>query len=446
MRILLRDFVLLTPAEERGAFQLVRGCSLALAEGRIERITQDPKELEPAQARFDFDKVIDGGGRKLLMPGLVNAHTHLAMVLFRGYADDLPLDRWLEEAIWPAERELTAEEVYWGSLLGLAELIRSGTTAIADMYFFMDEVARAVEQSGLRALLAYGMIAPDPDPRERLERELERGLELAERWHGKADGRIRVALGPHAPYTCTDELWQRAVELARERELMIHTHLAETAREVEDFRARRGLTPVEHLERLGVFEAGVGVLAAHGVHLSESDICILAKYNNVAIVHNPTSNMKLGSGIAPVKELLEAGVELALGTDGAASNNNLDLLEEVRLAALLQKVRGDPTALPAAEALWLGTLGGARALGLEEVGIIREGMKADLIVLDLDQPHLIPEYDLVSNLVYAASSRDVETVIVDGQVVMEDRKILSFDEAEAKDQVRRLSEKYRKMR
>lgn len=432
-RILLKDFALLPtpdgPVEE---------CSLLIEGGRIARIGE-AAELEAGGGRFD--RVIEGDG-KLVMPGLVNAHTHLAMVLFRGYADDLPLREWLEEAIWPAERHLEPQEVYWAALLGIAELLRSGVTAFADMYFYMDEVAKAVEVSGIRAQLSYGMIAPD---RERAERELERGLELVERWHGRADGRIKVALAPHAPYTCGEWLWRRAVEAAQEHGVMIHTHLSETAQEVADSFARYGKSPVEYLADLGAFAAPV--LAAHCVHLSGRDIELLAEHD-VQVVHNPSSNMKIGSGIAPVEKLLKAGVNVALGTDGAGTNNNLDMWEELRLAAFLAKVGGGPTALPAPQALKLATLNGARALRLdsEGVGPLREGQAADLIILNLEGPHLTPRYNLVSNLAYALNSADVETVIVAGKILMEGREIKSFDEAEAKARVREMSEKYKKIR
>jgi 5-methylthioadenosine/S-adenosylhomocysteine deaminase len=426
MRILLKDFTLLpTPDGSEESVSIV-------IEG--ERIARIGSSSEMGEA---FDRVIEGEG-KLVMPGLIDAHTHLAMVLFRGFADDKPLREWLEEAIWPAERNLKGEEVYWASLLGIAELLRSGVVAFADMYFYMDEVARAVEESGIRALLAYGMIAQDE---ARAEQELERGLELVEGWHGAADGRIRVAFGPHAPYTCGEVLWQRAAELAEEHGLMIHTHLAETASEVEEFKKRHGITPVEWLADLGIF--AVPVLAAHCVHLNDKDIDILAEHD-VQVVHNPSSNMKLGSGIAPVSELLERGVNVALGTDGAASNNDLDMWEELRLAALLAKVSGDPTALPAPAVLKLATTGGARALGLGGGGL-REGAVADLIILDLDRPHLIPRYNLVSNLVYAANSHDVETVIIAGEIVMEDGEIKTFDEEEVKIKVKEISKKYQNL-
>ncbi|MCR4404346.1 MAG: amidohydrolase [Candidatus Acetothermia bacterium] len=426
MRILLKDFTIL-PAAGGPKEHL----SLLIEGGRISRIGAAAKLGDGP-----FDRVIEGRG-KLVMPGLVNAHTHLPMVLFRGYADDLPLRQWLEEAIWPAERKLKPEEVYWAALLGIAELLHSGVTAFADMYFFMDEVARAVEESGIRAQLAYGMIASDAAQEER---ELAKGLELADRWHGAAGGRLQVALGPHAPYTCGRSLWQRATEAAQQRGLMLHTHLAETEAEVVESLQRHGQSPVEYLEGLGAFAAPM--LAAHCVHLSERDIEILAEHG-VHAVHNPTSNMKLGSGIAPVRRLLEAGVNVALGTDGAASNNDLDMWEELRLAALLAKVGGDPTALPAPEALSLATVNGARALGLNEAGKLEEGSTADLVILDLDRPHLVPQYDLVSNLVYAAHAADVETVLVAGEIVMEEREIKSFDEGEVKAKVREISRKYR---
>jgi len=426
MRILLKDFTLLpTPdgPEESGSI-VIEGERIASIGGSSEL------------GGTAFDRVLEGRGR-LVMPGLVDAHTHLAMVLFRGFADDMPLQEWLEEAIWPAEKNLKGEEVYWASLLGIAELLRSGVTAFADMYFYMEEVARAVRESGIRALLAYGMIAPDE---AQAERELERGLELVEGWHGAAEGRIRVALGPHAPYTCGEALWQKARELAEEQGLMLHTHLAETALEVRRFEEEHGTTPVEWLAGLGVFE--VPVLAAHCVHLSDRDMEILAEHG-VQVVHNPTSNMKLGSGIAPLSKLLDRGINVALGTDGAASNNDLDMWEELRLAALLAKVGGDPTALPAPAALKLATSNGARALGLAGIGELRAGAVADLIIVNLDSPHLIPQYNLVSNLVYAAHAADVETVIINGEIVMEDREIRTFDVEEAKNKVKEISKRYR---
>lgn len=428
MRILLKDSTLLpTPdgSEE--------GVSIVIEGERISRIS--PSASDEA-AGASFDRVIDCRG-KLVMPGLVNAHTHLAMVLFRGYADDLPLEQWLKGAIWPAEKYLRKEEIYWASLLGISELLRCGVTAFADMYFHTEEVARAALQSGIRASIAQGMIAPD---KVKGERELEEGMRLFEGWHGAAGGRIRVTLGPHAPYTCGEDLWRRAVELAEHHHIRIHTHLAETRAEVAKSLERYGQSPVEYLEGLGAFAAPV--LAAHCVHLSDRDIDILAEHG-VRVVHNPTSNMKLGSGIAPVNRLLDRGVNVALGTDGAASNNDLDMWEELCLAALLAKVGGDPTALPARAALKLATINGAQALGWEDSGEVKEGMLADLIIINLDRPHLIPQFNLVSNLVYSANSRDVETVIINGAIVMEDGQIKSFDEEEVKVKMKEIGKRYR---
>lgn len=429
MKILLKDFTAITLAEP----PMRERVSIAIEDGRITQVSSEALHDE------GFDRVIHGCDQ-LVMPGLVNAHTHLAMVLMRGYADDLPLMRWLKEHIWPLEAKLTDEDVYWGSLLGIAEMIRSGTTCFADMYFHMDSVARAIESSGMRALLAYGIIAPEPG--ERAEHELRISREFIERFHGVADGRIRTALGPHAPYTCHPSVWEQALELAQEHDLLIHTHLAETKGEVQEALRQWGKTPVEYLESLGVLE--VPVLAAHCVHLTEKDIRILAEHK-VQVVHNPTSNLKLASGFAPVQKLLEAGVNVAIGTDGASSNNNLDLLEEIRLAALLQKgILGEATALPALEALKLGTVRGAQALGWNDIGSIEVGKRADLVIFDMDRPHWTPNYDPISNLVYSAQAADVRTVIIDGRIVMEDRQIQTFDEDEAKEYMRRFQERHRR--
>ncbi|MFQ5795073.1 MAG: amidohydrolase [Candidatus Bipolaricaulia bacterium] len=433
MSILLDDFTAITLADGRDPVEHI---SIAIEGGEIQAIGS-PDTFD----RGVFGRVLDGED-KLVMPGFVNAHTHLPMVLLRGYADDLPLKPWLEEKIWPVEAELRAagtETIYWGALLGIAEMIRSGTTACADMYYHMDQVARAVKESGVRALLSWGIIAPEID--EQVERQLETAADFVNEWDGAAGGRIATALSPHAPYTCDAEVWRRAVELAEADGVRIHTHLAETAGEVEDAYRNWGVSPVRYLEDLGVFTTSV--LAAHCVHVSDEDIERLVAHG-VHVVHNPGSNLKLASGIAPVERMLEAGIPVALGTDGAASNNNLDMLEEIRLASLLQKVEHqDPTAVSALEALRMGTVHGAMALGFDGIGVLEAGGPADLIIVDLDQVHMVPNYNLISNLVYAGQSGDVETVIVNGQIVMEARKILTFDEAQVKRRVRQLSKRYR---
>ncbi|MDW8140937.1 MAG: amidohydrolase [Candidatus Bipolaricaulota bacterium] len=429
MTILIQDCTAIT----MGMPLVRRGVSIAIAQDKIAKISADPQEF----AHQRFDKVIDGTN-KLAIPGLVNAHTHLPMVLLRGYADDQNLQRWLEDEIWPAERKLTEEDVYWASLVGIAEMLRSGTTTFSDMYFFMDAVAQAVKESGMRALLSYGIIAPQPGPKA--DQELKITEEFLKRWHGQASGRIRVAVAPHAPYTCGDEIWRRAKSLAIEYNSIIHTHLQETQTEVDDSLRTFGQTPTERLETLGVLEAPT--LAAHGVHLRDSDLEILKRYD-VRLAHCPTSNLKLGSGIAAVRKWRQAQLTVGIGTDGAASNNNLDMLEETRLAALLAKL-SDPTALPASEALEMATCGGARALGWDDLGSLEEGRKADLVLLDTQGVHWVPGFNPVSDLVYAAASADVETVIVDGQILMERREIQSFDEERAKAKVRQLRAKYQK--
>jgi len=394
--------------------------------------------LPSGGATGEFDRVVDGEGC-LLVPGLVNAHTHLAMALFRGSARDLPLDRWLANEIWPRERKLTAKDVYWGSLLGLAEMIRGGTTAFADMYFFMDEVGRAVEEAGLRALLSYGIIAPTP---ERIEPELKRAEELVRTWEGAADGRIRTAFSPHAPLTCSADGWRHIAALARENRVPIHTHLAETEQEVERIRAEMKHSPTEWLEELGVFS--IPVIAAHSVHVSEKDIEILAAHGATA-VHCPTSNLKLAAGIAPVQEMLRGGVNVALGTDGAASAGDLNMIEEMRLAALLAKHRArDPGALPPGEALRCATTRGAIALGLgKELGTIEPGRRADGVLVRMNGLHVCPGYDPLADLVYAAQGLDVEAVFVDGRPLLLKGEIQTLDVDEIKGRCRQLARRFR---
>ncbi len=393
--------------------------------------------LPEGGAQGPFDRVVEGEGR-LFFPGLINAHTHLAMTLFRGLAADLPLSRWLNEEVWPRERKLTGEIVYWFSLLGLVEMIRSGTTAFADMYFFMEDVARAVQKAGLRALLSYGIIAPTPD---RVEPELKKAEGFVREWDGKAEGRIRTALSPHAPYTCGPEVWKRAVALARELRIPIHTHLAETAEEVEQIRSKTGQSPAQWLESMGVF--GVPVLAAHCVHVDEKDMEILAAHGATA-VHCPTSNLRLACGMAPVARMLREGVNVALGTDGPGSSGDLNMIEEMRLAAVLAKQKaGDPQALPVQEALAMATWRGAVALGWgKELGTIEPGKRADGVLIDLNRPHLLPGYSPVTDLVYSAQGADVVAVFVDGVPLLLEGKLQTLDEEEIKARCRELARKF----
>ena len=371
---------------------------------------------------WQADRIIDCTDM-LAIPGLINAHTHAAMTLFRSYADDMLLMDWLKSKIWPAEANLTDEDVYWGTLLAIAEMLRSGTTAFADMYFFMSEAARAVEESGIRAVLSRGMAGVAPSA----EQALKESEDFYKKWHNGADGRITVMLGPHAPYTCPPAYLRRVVDLAGRLGAEIHIHLAETAGEVADCIKQNGKSPIALMDELGVLDCGV--LAAHCVHVSPEDMAMMAA-KKVRVAHNPGSNMKLASGIAPVPDMLQAGIIVSLGTDGAASNNNLDMIEEIRLAATLHKVhRLDPLAVPATAAIDMATRQGAIALGLgSTTGTLAAGYKADIALIDMRSPHWYPRHDRSSLLAYAAAGADVHTVLVDGRILLDNRRLTTIDE------------------
>ncbi len=380
---------------------------------------------------FIPQRIIDAEGL-VATPGLVNGHTHAAMSLLRGYADDLPLMEWLAEKIWPIEAQLTEEDVYWGSLLAVVEMIKSGTTTFADQYFSMDAVAQAVQDSGMRASLSRGLIGIAPGAQQ----SLNEACRFAEKWQGKAGGRITTMLGPHAPYTCPPAYLKEVIKAAKNLKVGLHIHVAETKTEVEQITSDYGCSPVAFLDELGLFE--VPVLAAHCVHLTDRDIAILAK-NKVGVVHNPQSNMKLGSGIAPVVKLLNAGVVVGLGTDSAASNNDLNMVEEMRTAAYLQKVAAeDSTVIPAFQAIKMGTYGGAAALGLAaQTGELAVGKKADIVLWDFTKAHLTPVFNDVAHLVYSAGRADPVTALIDGKPVMEDRCVLTVAENDILDEATR---------
>ncbi|MGB9939092.1 amidohydrolase family protein [Methanosarcina sp.] len=398
-------------------------------------VIEDGKITEIGEKTDESADTIIDAKRSVVMPGLVNTHTHAAMTLFRGYADDLQLADWLEGHIWPAEAKLTAEDVYKGSLLACLEMIRSGTTSFADMYFYMDETAKAVEASGLRASLCHGLI--ELWNKEKGEADLKEGKRFVRAWQGAADGRIKTMYGPHAPNTCSDEFLAKVREEASRDGAGIHIHVLETEAELLAMKKRYGKCSVHLLEDIGFF--GPDVLAAHCVWLSDGDIEILGK-RGVNVSHNVISNMKLASGIAPVHKMLEKGVNVSLGTDGCASNNNLDLFEEMKTAALLHKVNiFSPTALPARQVLQMGTVNGAKALGTE-TGMLKAGKKADLIVVDMKKPHLTPCFDVPSHLVYSARGSDVRTTIVDGKILMDDYRVLAFDEQKVMEEAQKAAE------
>lgn len=376
-------------------------------------------ERGSAPPGFVPDRILDLPD-DVVMPGLINTHTHAAMTLLRSYADDLPLMPWLNEKVWPFEDKLTDEDIYWGTALALCEMIRSGTTTMLDMYASMDQVAEAVLHAGTRAVLSRGMIGNGPNG----NLALQESLDLVKRYHGAGGGRVKVMFGPHAPYTCSGEYLQRVKAEADRLSVGIHIHVAETRDEIEIIQNQYGKTPVQWLEGLGIF--GGHVVAAHCVHLTQEDQEILAR-RHVCVAHNPESNMKLNSGTAPIPELRAAGVVIGLGTDGASSNNNLDLFGEMRSAAFQQKLRVDSTVFPAYEVLEMATVGGAQTLGLEDIGMLAPGFKADLISIDMDQPHFYPRFSIPAHLVYVAHAGDVRTVMVDGKFLMEERKLLTMD-------------------
>jgi 5-methylthioadenosine/S-adenosylhomocysteine deaminase len=391
-----------------------------------------PDELK---TRFQASRVLDYP-HGLILPGLINAHTHAAMALFRGLADDLPLEDWLNSHIFPAERHLDREFVYWGTKLAVAEMLLSGTTTFCDMYLFADAVARAAAETGIRAVIGevlYDFPSPNYGPPAE-------GLRFSEKLCRtyQSHPRVKVAIQPHAVYTCSPDLLQQCGDLAARFGAPLIIHLSETHKEVAYCRTAYGATPVKHLYNLGLLTRRL--VADHAVVLTEEDMDLLAA-SGANVAHCPESNMKLASGIAPVTALLAKGVPVGLGTDGCASNNNLDMLQEMDTAAKLQKVHHlDPTALPATQALTLATRGSAQVLGLEpEVGSLAPGLKADLIIIDLNQPHLTPLYDPYSHLVYAAGGADVQTVMVHGRILVQDRQLLAFDLEETLDRARELA-------
>jgi 5-methylthioadenosine/S-adenosylhomocysteine deaminase len=370
-------------------------------------------------------KTIDASG-SLVLPGLINGHAHAAMSLFRGFADDHSLDDWLQKYIFPAEaRSVTEEFVTWGTRLSALEMLRGGITTFADMYYFEDAVARATKEAGMRGILGETIVDfPAPDHRTTAE-ALDYTENYIRAW--KNDSLITPAVAPHSIYTLSEKNLQSAAALARRHGVPILMHIAEAPFETAMSRAKHGLSPVAYLERIGLL--GNDLVGAHCIWVDAADIAALARHG-VGCVHNPSSNMKLASGVMPVTELLAAGHAVGLATDGAASNNSQDLFEEMDIAAKLQKIaRMDPRALPAKQALEMATIGGARALHLEkQIGSVEAGKKADIILVDTNGPHAIPMYNVYSQLVYAMKGADVKTVVIAGKIVMENRQMRTLDE------------------
>jgi 5-methylthioadenosine/S-adenosylhomocysteine deaminase len=361
--------------------------------------------------------VIDGIG-KAALPGFINTHTHSAMTLFRSYADDLKLQVWLEKHIWPREAKMTENDVYWGAKLACLEMIKSGTTTFNDNYWHMMGTVKAADEMGMRAVASKVFI--DLDDPERAEKEKKENIALVKEVREMNNSRIQPALAPHAPYTVSVDSLKWIKDYSEKEKLLINFHLAETEKENADFYMKHKMRPVPFLEDIGFL--GENLIAAHGIWFDEKDISILARHK-VKIAHNPLSNMKLASGVMPYAEMLDAGITVSLGTDGCASNNDLDMFESMKFASLLQKVhRHDATVLPAKEALDMATVNGAYALGIN-AGAIEPGRLADIILIDLRRPELTPLNNMEANIVYSANGSCVDTVICDGKILMEKRAV-----------------------
>lgn len=407
--ILIKDTTILSDS-------IIKG-SVLVVDNKIEEISTNLVDK-------DADIVINGQN-KITMPGLINTHSHVAMTLLRGVGDDQDLQTWLNEYIWPREAKLNEELVYAGSKLAMAEMIKTGTTTFNDMYFYMEKTAKAVEESGMRALLGYGMI--DLFDEKKRKSELNETKKFIDKCHNTADGRVQVAVAPHAPYTCSEEILKESKKLADTHNLKLHIHVSETKQEVTDLQKERNETPFEYLNNIGLLDENT--IAAHGVWTTPEEMKIL-KEKDVSISHNPSSNMKLASGIAPVNNYIKNGINVGIGTDGVSSNNNLDMFSEMKLTALLQKVNTlDPKVLPAKETFDMATKNGAKALSVNS-GKIKEGKLADIIIVNTNVPHMTPVRNPLSNIIYSALGTDVDTVICDGKILMENKELKTINEKE----------------
>ncbi|MDE7359304.1 MAG: amidohydrolase [Lachnospiraceae bacterium] len=412
MGIMIENALVVLP---EGAEDVIRETSLYVEGDRITGIGEKP-------AGFTADKVIDGTD-KLVIPGLVNCHTHSYMSFMRNVADDLSFMDWLFGTIDPIEQQMTDEDTYWGANLAIIEMMKSGTTCFNDMQMNIHQTTRAVKESGMRAVICRGLVGSGND-----EAGQSRLRQAYEERDAAADcDRLTFKLGPHAPYTCDDEFLKIVAAEAKKENMGIHVHLSESESEISQIQEKYGCTPIALAEKCGIFD--VPAIAAHCVQVTDEDIAIL-KRKNVSVVTNPASNMKLGNGFAPIAKMLDAGVNVCLGTDGAASNNCLNMFHELSLLTLIHKGTGKtPQCVSAKEGFRIATINGAKALGLEkEIGSIEVGKKADLAILDLNTPSLTPRNNLIAGLSYSANGSEVDTVIINGQITMENRKLLTVDE------------------
>lgn len=423
MRCLIRDVTAITLDEEN---RILTDVDIAIDGTHIAAVGRAPANFAP-------DRVIDGR-EHVALPAFFNTHTHAAMTLERGWAEDLPFDRWLNEKIWVAESALEEEDVYWGAALACCEMIRCGIVGFGDHYFWMDQTAHAVAEAGMKANLAWCQFGIGAE-HEIGGAVLEDTLAFVRRWHGAADGRIRCMLGPHSPYMCPPDWLRRAVEAATALDVGIHIHLSESQEQVDNSLAAHGRTPVAHLAHLGVFERPT--IAAHCIVVSDEDLAILAE-KGVCVAHTPKTYQKLAMGMAPLERFLAAGVQVGLGTDGPASNNDLNILEVMRIAGLTHKNRvGDPAAFPNHTLLRLATQGAARALGFAESGVLRAGAPADLVLMDTRHAHWTPRHDLAANVVYASHPADVRYVFCDGRMLLENGELTTLDEEDIRAEAER---------
>lgn len=415
--ILIENGTLITPVEN-GIIKTIKNASILIENDKVGEISTTNKI-----SKNGVDKVIDAN-KKIIMPSIINTHTHVSMSLLRGLADDLELNSWLNDYIWPMEAKFDSETAYCGALLSHIEMIKSGTTTFNDMYFFMKDVANATIDSGIRACLSHGMI--DFGDEEKRNNEIKKSLELLKYCKGK--NRLKGFLGPHSPITVSEELLVESRKIANKYGVGLHIHVNETKREVDDILNTKNMRSFQYLENIGFL--GDDVIAAHCVWLSDEEIDII-KAHDIKVSYNPSSNMKLSSGIAPIHKLLEKKVSISLGTDGSASNNNLDMFEEIKIASLLQKVHTlNPKVLSADESFKLITINGAKALGLDnEIGSIEIGKKADIILVDTFSPNLTPNTNsLISHLIYSGNGSNVDTTICNGEVLMENKQLKVLNE------------------
>ncbi len=399
------------------SFSLRRDMYLVTNGSRIEYIGKEKP--------LNYEGEVYNGENKVVLPGFVNNHCHVPMTLLRGYGEGLPLHRWLTEKMFPFEAKLTGEDIYWGSLLGIAEMVKSGVVSFTDMYFEIELMAQAVSESGIKVNLSHGLSYNSKKPsifELQGYKDTERMLDIASR---DKTGRLKIDIGLHAEYTSRESLVREVAHYARERNLIVHTHLSETQGEHDNCKLKYGKTPAEYFAECGLFDQPT--TAAHCVWVEDSDIEII-KSKGVVPVHCPSSNMKLGSGFAPIKQMIEAGIPVTIGTDGASSNNNLNMVEEIYLAAMINKgSTQDPEFMYPAQLLKLATINGAWAQGREDCGSIKVGNKADLVVFDMDKPHLQPVFDELANILYSGQSDDICMTMIDGQIVYKDGEFKTID-------------------